>query len=239
MRKIVRIIVGGKAENDACAASDSMVDSVCRTLCCNRFAESYLPFGPEYPSTQESKQYVRDLMDNRELVNYDKYCNEVQGIVKGRASFQTRKGHIGIGPQSIRVGDQACIILGCRALLILRPNDAQSYKVVGACYIDGFMEGETLLGTLPTDWQRVRRHFPNLGGRYDAFTNVQTGVVQVEDPRLGPLPAGWRIAHHRREHAYNLFSNEELGVTGTSTDPRLSPEALRAKGVNLEEFRLV
>ena len=239
MRKIVRSIVGGKAENDTCAASDSMVDFVCRTLGCNHFAESHLPLAPEFPNTQESKGYVRALMENRELVEYDKYNSVVYENVKGRASFQTRNGHIGIGPQSIRAGDQACIILGCHALLILRPNDAQTYKVVGECYIDGFMEGEALLGALPSSWQRVSRYFPDLGTAYGNFMNVQTGVVQVEDPRLGPLPAGWRIADHRKQHAYNKFSNEELGVSATNTDPRLSPEALRARGVNLEELRLV
>ena len=239
MRKIVRNIVRVNAENDTCAASDSMIDSVCRTLCCNRFAERHLHHVPELPDTQESRKYVRDLMKSRKLVEYDKYTFQVYNNVKKRASFRTRNGHIGIGPQSIRAGDQACILLGCLALLILRPNDAQTYKVVGECYIDGFMEGEALLGGMPTNWQRVERYFPDLDFYYDTFTSVQTGVVQIEDPRLGPLPAGWRIADHRKKHAYNLFSNVKLGVTGTWTDPRLSPEALRARGVKLQEIRLV
>ena len=239
MGKIVRNIVGVKAKNDMCAASDSMIDSVCRTLYCNEFAERYLPYAPDLPNTQESKKYVRDLMDNGELVEYDKYSIQVHRRVKGEVTFQTRNGHIGIGPQSIRAGDQACILLGCRALLILRPNDAQTYKVVGEAYMDGFMEGEALLGALPTNWQRVRRHFPALGCFCKAFINVKTGDVQVEDPRLGPLPAGWRVADHRKKHAYNKFCNEELEVTVTNTDPRLSPEALRARGVNLQEIRLV
>ena len=239
MRKIVRSIVRCKTENDTCAASDSTVDSVCRTLCGNSFAESYLPFPPNLPKTQESISYTRDLMYCREPEKYDKYTHSVRQHVVGRAPFQTKNGHIGIGPQSLRAGDQACIVLGCRSLLILRPNDVQTYKVVGECYIDGFMEGEALLGALPTDWQRVQRHLPDIDGHCNAFINVQSGVVQVEDPRLGPLPAGWRIADHKRKHAYNLFSNEELGITETNTDPRLSPEALRARGVTLQDVRLV
>ena len=239
MHKIVRNVMGGKAENATCAARDSIIDSACRTLCCNRFAESYLPLALEHPNIQESRRYVRDVMDNREPEDYDRFTNLVRRNVKGRASFQTKYGHIGIGPQSIRAGDQACMILGCDSLLILRPRDAQTYTVVGECYIDGFMESETLLGALPTNWQRVERHFPDLGYFYDVFVNVQTGDVQVEDPRLGPLPRGWRIANHRTKHAYNRFSHEGLGVTGTLTDPRLSPKALRARGVKLEEIRLV
>ena len=237
MRKIVRNMLGGRAEMDTFTARDSMIDSVCRTLCYNVFSESFLPLRPELPNVQESKKYVRDLMANRELVEYDKYNLLVYGHVKGRASFQTRNGHIGIGPQSIRAGDQAYMILGCESLLILRPNDEQTYKVVGECYVDGFMQSEVLLGALPSNWQRVSQPFPDLSGRY--FMNVQTGDIQVEDPRLSALPAGWRIADHKEKHAYNLFSNEELGVTATRFDPRLSSEALKAKGVDLQEIRLV
>lgn len=233
MRKIVRIMIGSKAGNDTCAASDAIIDSVCRTLCGNLFAESYLPLVLSLPNTRESQKYVRGLIDTH------KYIHQVYGYTKGRASFATRNGHIGLGPQSIRAGDQACIVLGCNSLLILRSNDAQTFEVVGECYIDGFMEGEALLSALPRNWQRISRYFPDLDRDYDAFMNVQTGVVQVEDPRLGPLPAGWSIADHRKKHVYNKFSNEELGVTATLTDPRLSPEALIARGVNLQEIRLV
>ena len=232
MRKLVRNIMGGKAEND-------MIDTVCRSLCFNSFAENYLPLAPYLPNIEESKEYIRDLMHNRELVNYRKYIDQVHGNLNGRASFQTRNGDIGMGPQSIRAGDQACMILGCRTLLILRANDAQTYKVVGDCYIDGFMEGEALLGALPTDWQHVARQLPDLHPHFDAFMNVQTGVVQVNDPRLGPLPAGWRLADHRKKHAFSRFSNERLGITKTGSDPRLSLEALSARGVKLQEFRLV
>ena len=239
IRRIVRKIVGSKAENDTCVASDSMIDSICRTLCCKDFAESYIPYARDLPNTKESQKYVRALMDSQRLVEYDKYNDRVSGLMKGRALFQTRNGRIGMGPRSIRAGDQACIVLGCHSLLIVRSNDAQTYKVVGECYIDGFMEGEALLGAVPSNWQLVNRHLPDLDFYCDAFMNVQTGVIQVEDPRLGPLPAGWRIADHRWKHVYNLFSNEETGVSATDSDPRLSPEALRARGVKLQEIRLV
>ena len=239
MHKIVRSIMGRKAESSTCAARDSIIDSACRTLCCNYFDEGYLPLALDLPNTQRSRGYVRDEMDNREPEGYDDYINLVRRTVKGRASFQTRNGRFGIGPQSIRAGDQACVILGCDSLLILRPNDSRTYKVVGECYIDGFVEGEALLGSLPTDYQRIERYFADLGVYFDAFMNVQTRGVQVDDPRLGSLPAGWRIADHREKHAYNKFSNEELGVTATNTDPRLTPEALRARGVKLQEIRLV
>lgn len=207
--------------------------------CCNHFAEEYLPLAPQLPNFQESKEYVRNLIDPRESIERRAYIDEVIGMAEGRAFFQTRDGYIGFGPNPIKPGDQACVIFGCQSLLILRPNDANNYRVVGECYVDGFMDGEALLGALPSNWQRVYRHFPDLGQSYDGLMNTQTGYFQIEDPRLGPLPTGWRIADHREKHAYNKFSNEQIGVLDTSYDPRLSPEALKARGVNLQEIRLV
>lgn len=67
------------------------------------------------------------------------------------------------------------MILGCQSLSILRSNDAKNYTVVGEFYIDGLMDGEALLGALPSNWQRVYRHFPDLGQSYDGLINTQTG----------------------------------------------------------------
>lgn len=131
------------------------------------------------------------------------------------------------------------MVLGSQSLLVLRPNAGRTYRVVGECYIDGFMESEALLGALASNWRCISRHFPDLGGYNQSFINMETGDVQVEDPRLGPLPAGWRVLDHDKKHAYNLYSNEEIGVFETMVDPRSSPEALKARGVNLQEFRLV
>ena len=111
--------------------------------------------------------------------------------------------------------------------------------MVGECYVDGFMEGEALLGALPSNLHYVTRYFPDLTKHYDILMDTQTGDIHVEDPRLGPLPAGWRTGDHRKKHVYNRFSNEETGIIATGSDPRLSPEALKARGVDLQEVRLV
>ncbi|KAL9127020.1 MAG: hypothetical protein Q9175_007817 [Cornicularia normoerica] len=239
MCKIVGNLMRGKKENDFYVASGSMIDAVCRTLCCNHFAERYLPLQPDFPLFHESNEYMRNLIEHRDLIEYRSYVDEVNRNARGRAYFMARNGYIGLGPSSIKPGDQACVILGCPSPLILRPTDTTSYNVVGECYIDGFMEGEALLGALPSNVRYAYRYFPDLCRRYDALINIQTGDIQIEDPRLGPLPTGWRIADHRKRHAYNIFSNEGLGVHNTEFDPRLSPEALKARGVKLQDIRLV
>jgi hypothetical protein len=70
-------------------------------------------------------------------------------------------------------------------------------------------------------------------------------VLTQEDPRV-PLPTQWRYKYIRRKDEPNIpkemlsfvFENVETKEI-TWRDPRLTPEALRERGVNLEEFLLV
>ena len=119
------------------------------------------------------------------------------------------------------------MIVRCRALLILRPNDTEVYRLAGECYIDGFVEGEALLGSLRNDWKRIARYLPDLGRSHDAWVNIQTGEVQTEDPMLGQLPVGWCIDNHKAKHMYNLYSDDDAGIYNMVFDPQTSPEALR------------
>ena len=237
--KIIRRFMRGKTERESYVAGGFMIDALCRTLCCNTFAARFVPPVADFPDLQESKEYVRSLMNTQTSFQLHRYFEEVNAMTLGRVLFRTRNGYIGLGPSSIKSGDKACVVLGCRSPLILRPNDYQSNVVVGECYIDGFMDGKALLGTLPSNWQYVRRYFPDLGQNYDVLMETTTGDIQVEDPRLGALPEGWHIADHGKKHAYSRFSNEQMGVHSTVEDPRLSPEALKGRGVKLQDICLV
>jgi len=106
--------------------------------------------------------------------------------------------------------------------------------VVCECYIDGMLEGEAVL---PSNWRRVLHHSPELDQSYDAFVNKQTDDVQVDDRRLGPLRVGWRFADHSKLQAYDRFPNEETRLFDTRIDPCMTSEALKARGVELHEFR--
>jgi hypothetical protein len=79
-----------------------------------------------------------------------------------------------------------------------------------------------------------------------AFLNIVTGEIQIEDPRLGPLPEGWKIQGHKEERLWNWFVREDdLEIEKQSeferwgSDPRLAPEFLRKRGVSLEELMLI
>ena len=148
---------------------------------------------------------------------------------------------MGLAPKATKPDDQVCILLGCQTPLILRPTGAWGREVVGECYLDGFMEGAAYLGTLPDEWQKVWRNFQESSGQFSGqFVSFldESGGLQIEDPRLGPLSVGWFVGSHEEERARNLYVNDETKER-TWEDPRMTPEALAARGVDLKEFELV
>lgn len=74
--------------------------------------------------------------------------------------------------------------------------------------------------------------------------HAQTKELQIQDPRLGPLPDGWRIKDHKEARLWNWYVNDDKEIETTTelkwrSDPRLTATALRDRGVVIEAFRLV
>ena len=140
------------------------------------------------------------------------------------------------------VGDQVCIFLGCYSPMILRPVGVGKFQVVGEAYIHGLADAIGVLGPLPSCWNAIIIGDDKLGRPLQRFLNLQTGQYTAEDPRLDILPSEWeRVAYDRTPDDPALFEVFKNRVTGEmmKSDPRLSPEALLARGVTLETFQLI
>jgi hypothetical protein len=99
------------------------------------------------------------------------------------------------------------------------------------------MTVEGLLGPLPDDWQLGF----NDVGHFQDFFNKNTDERVRNDPRLEPLSGEWEEVDQEGDSFFEfgtMFRNKITGVKQTS-DPRLSPERLRARGVRLEWLKLV
>jgi SpoVK/Ycf46/Vps4 family AAA+-type ATPase len=57
--------------------------------------------------------------------------------------FTTTGGRTGTAPRTTRPGDKVVILCNCDKPMVLRQFD-QSYQVVGSCFVDGLMKGETV-----------------------------------------------------------------------------------------------
>ncbi|KAH8660677.1 hypothetical protein BGZ60DRAFT_381685 [Tricladium varicosporioides] len=92
------------------------------------------------------------LDDNAEPVEEMIEKEQVSAIIDAsvtmnrRRFFVTQSGAVGLAPWNALEGDTVCVLLGCRYPVILREVDGH-YVLVGEAYVDGFMNGEALVGT--------------------------------------------------------------------------------------------
>ncbi|KAH6016862.1 hypothetical protein HBI82_109820 [Parastagonospora nodorum] len=72
------------------------------------------------------------------------YRQNMQTCFKNRAFFMTKSGYIGLGPRWMKEQDQVVIFDGAETPFLLRGvtvNETEAWKLVGDCYLDGWMDG--------------------------------------------------------------------------------------------------
>ena len=104
------------------------------------------------------------------------------------------------------------------------------------------MHGQALLGPLPPNF-RVYSYRGNDGVDIVSYLNTQTNEFHFDNPNLGPLPSQWEqgeITEWSVDDPADLvkFRNKATGEE-IDSDPRMLPEALKARGVKLETFSLI
>ncbi|KAN0110892.1 hypothetical protein V8E51_007279 [Hyaloscypha variabilis] len=187
---------------DLCGVYDgggSMLDAFVKTLFCGQTKEDQPPTTGDIPTLENGRNVVLSfLCDPR--------------IAKGDNNFLY----------------QILVALGSKTPLLLRrlPDQKDTYRLVGGCYVAGLVDGEALL-----DANRVYMH--------------EGTDLMLMDPRLGPLPENWQIRYFRGRESDEdgdladfEFENKESGVV-TWTDPRLTKETLVERGLDMREFILV
>ncbi|PVH69947.1 HET-domain-containing protein [Cadophora sp. DSE1049] len=155
----------------------------------------------------------------------------------------TREGFLGVTTQGVKENDSICVFLGGDLPMLLRPTGSGEFLVVGSCFVQGLMDGEAFLGPIPSPWKAEvwRRPDADFSTYFvdPAWPNAKT----TNDPRLPPLPPEWEeIKNNNSNHPWLItqcfFKNISTGEIMDS-DPRMLPEALEQRGVELKRFRLV
>jgi hypothetical protein len=230
----------------------STLDAVLETILCGRIADLF-PRGLENCLNLEECRRVLEgfgavRADPAFELDVRKFVRGVRIYLRGRAFFKSHEGFLGACPKSANDGDQVAVILGCHSPLVLRPVTLQGepyYRIIGVCYVPGIMNTEALLGLLPPGWSVKYESID--GNLFPVFARENTKTQQ--DPRA-PLPPPWRYVYLDGENFESIESDEDKGMreqyfenleTGETTwfDPRLSPEALRERGVDIQELVLV
>lgn len=112
---------------------------------------SHILAGFEAYRTWHNLRWVRAFY--RRLGKYDYVVSYFRGIASlcgGRSFFVTEDGYYGLAPWITEPGDICCVLLGSDVPFMLRSNEPQgneeTYKLVGECYLHGYMNGEAIEG---------------------------------------------------------------------------------------------
>jgi hypothetical protein len=169
------------------------------------------------------------------------FLSQVASICKARSIFLTEDGEIGLAPKMAREDDIVVVLLGCQVPIILRPtNNTSQYQVVGEAYFQSVMHQEALLGSLPEHFENIQQVDQD-GSTSLVYRNLETGSVEVEDPRLVDvdLPRGWRRGSDPSRAYHGRFLNDHTGEITWRRDPRITIEFLKGMGVDLKVFDLI
>ncbi|KAI4137992.1 MAG: hypothetical protein LQ341_004869, partial [Variospora aurantia] len=216
---------------------------ICRVLFLNQFSERWEPKHERFPRFQATIKRFIELTDpEHEISDISAHDTELldnfYSSAYGRAFiFTANTNMIGLALDTCRENDCIASLLGCESPMVLRPTADGYYTVVGECYVHGLMEGEGFLGPLPAHWERIVRYDEGTGSWYDVYVERKRGTYQVEDPRLGPLPKDWYREEHPKQHLHTSYRHRTKnieGFTSYSRDPRMLPESLRERGVELQ-----
>ncbi|KAG4436059.1 hypothetical protein IFR05_008449 [Cadophora sp. M221] len=224
------------------------VRALCEVLCSDQFTYRYIPFDNNILDVLEAERSLLTILESPDDVElgteFQLLLSKIERYCHGRSLFLTEDGHLGLAPQGTRPGDLVEVLLGCSSCMMLRPvaldpmcHSKQQYKIVGEAYCHGIMQGEAILGPLPGLFDAVLQ-FNDSSGRYEwVHIDRGTGRMETNDPRLGELSKEWTRTRQEGSMHY-VFLNAETGES-TGRDPRLNPDALRARGVELEVFDLI
>ncbi|KAK3985494.1 HET-domain-containing protein [Cladorrhinum sp. PSN332] len=80
----------------------------------------------------------------RLLLALDEQVEWNEGFQPGRVFFFTSKGHMGMGPPWMKVGDVIAVLIGSETPFIIREICPSRYHLIGQCYLHGIMDGEAI-----------------------------------------------------------------------------------------------
>jgi hypothetical protein len=228
-----------------------LLENYRRTMGGDYFRDRCDPPASTLPSLNESKEVFRRFLGPQEdvdsLESLDvaaaSYVQSVFNAMENRSFISTEAGHIGLAPLLAKAGDEVVVIPGCLSPMALRPITDGKYKVVGECFILGFMNGEALLGRIPEGYESISKLFGDDGDWYIAYRDRRTDQSQWIDPRFNLFRSemqenGKRKIFIRGSESNTASVNNEYGVRMRTSELPGADEVI-VMGVDLKPFELI
>lgn len=172
----------------------SMLDAYCEAMVCGSWSENYQPPELTLPQQRQSRDVLIDLLQTEGTPDIGqesaarKLLGQFHTFGRNRSFIITEEGYIGLAPKMVCPGDRVSVVFGCHTPLVLRPCvNCEYYHVLGKCYVPGLMNGEALLGPLPSHYTPIY-HYNEKSQSWDrVLLNRDNGHPESEDPRIRPL----------------------------------------------------
>jgi hypothetical protein len=228
-----------------------LLENYCRTMGGDHFRDRYDPPSSAYPSLNESKEVLRRFLGPQEDVDplesldvaSTSYLQSVFHAMENRSFISTEAGHIGLAPLLAKAGDEVVVIPSCPSPMALRPTTDGKYKVVGECFILGFMNGEALLGPFPEGYESISKLFGDDGDWYIAYRDRRTDQSQWIDPRFNLFRSEMQENGKRKIFIRGSESNTESVINEYGVRMRTSElpgaDEVIVMGVDLKPFELI
>ena len=220
----------------------SLAEALCLAICGGDLADYHVPTLKSHPGLASSVAVLKNTVQpefSTAVTDWDKkdFFHHVFTMCRDRALFTTSSNHIGICPKDTRKGDQICVLLGCDVPVAIRSDSNGHYKIIGDSYVPGFSSNEGFLGPLPKGYREVQHYNAQSGMDYWVYLDLETGKIQVGDPRLGDeLPSGWQRVTDIEGQFWEEYVHDGASSTRTYLDPRLTKPELLKRGVPLEDI---
>ncbi|KAK6446924.1 hypothetical protein FP744_10003174 [Trichoderma asperellum] len=231
---------------------EPLIDAFAKTLLQNDLRERN-PTDKGWPTLAEWRAYCKryifsESAEPLEILNSSHYLDDmVSGRCGRRVYMETEEGYIGLGPRGCKPGDIICVIPGCNSPVVLRGTDDGDFRLMGSSFVYGLNDGQALIGSLKYPWRIQIFDHPDQDFRIEhRYYNQKTRELAVSDPRLEDHPEWERVSLEDLGRPLTgddpiileFFKNNITGEIMNS-DPRLLPEALEARGVDLQWFTIV
>jgi hypothetical protein len=132
-------LIGGCLDKKKCDAMRESFDAF-------TIVGGVLVEGPQSPQDIDDI-LERESIDREEFWQYGQNQEAFQKEIRhSRRLFWTKKGFLGLGPMSAKVGDMVCIFKGGRVPYVIRkiPHESSYFNFIGDCYIHALMNGEAM-----------------------------------------------------------------------------------------------
>ena len=132
-----RVLVANKddLDNEASAAYIAHYKRMLRSFQIHEQVKSHIKGGPPFDFNEEELKSISQSLK--------KYAVPMGGRISSRRLCVTRKGYMGLVPNSAREGDSICVFIGAEVPFVLG-RSGDEYRLVGDCYVHGIMKGEAL-----------------------------------------------------------------------------------------------